>query len=262
MFGSTDRYQYMANPLLETICQLRFPAILSIGVQEPAAFQEAIRENYPRYVVRQDQPAPRITNVNTPNPVVEAQKPITNYNFISEDGRWKVNLTQGFIALSTVGYTRWEDFAGRLDKLLAEFIKIYRPALFERIGLRYVNAFSRKRLHLESSRWADLIQPAYLGILAEPDVEEGALSKCAMDTELKLTEEMKAKIHAGLGLIGDGKKDPEVKFILDNDISCAGDIKIAEVPKKLQDLHTYADRLFRGAITSELHRAMGPEPIG
>lgn len=261
MFGSADRYQYMAHPLLETICQLRFPAILSIGAQEPAAFQEAIRGEYPRYVARQDQPAPRITNANTPNPVVEAQKPITNYNFISEDGRWKVNLTRDFIALSTVGYTRWEDFAGRLDKLLAEFIEIYHPAFFERIGLRYVNAVSRKRLRLEESGWTDLIQPAYLGVLAEPDVEEGALTKSALDTEMKLDGDLKVKIHAGLGLIGDGKKDAEVKFILDNDLSCAGNIKMTELPEKLLAMHTYADRLFRGAITSELHAAMGPEPI-
>lgn len=261
MFGSVDRYQYMAHPLLETICQLRFPAILSIGAQEPAVFQEAIRGDYPRYVARQDQPAPRITNANTPNPTVEAQKPITNYNFISEDGRWKVNLTQNFIALSTVGYTRWEDFAGRLDKLLAEFIEIYHPAFFERIGLRYVNAVSRKRLHLEESSWADLIQPAYLGVIAEPDVEESSLTKSALDTEMNLDGGLKVKIHAGLGLIGDGKKDSEVKFILDNDLSGSGNIKMTEVPEKLLDLHTYADRLFRGAITSELHAAMGPEPM-
>ena len=58
---------------------------------------------------------------------LEPQKPITNYNFISEDGRWKLNLTQGFIALSTLSYTRWEDFATRLDRPLAQFIQLYQP---------------------------------------------------------------------------------------------------------------------------------------
>ena len=82
---------------------------------------------------------------------LEPQKPITNYNFISEDGRWKLNLTQGFIALSTLSYTRWEDFATRLDRPLAQFIQLYQPAFFERIGLRYVNAVSRQRLGLEGN---------------------------------------------------------------------------------------------------------------
>ena len=128
MFASADRYRYMAPAVIETICQLRFPAILSIGAQEPAAFQERIRGDYPRYQLNQDRPAPRVVGANTPNPTLETQKPINNYTFLSEDNRWKVNLTSGFIALSTVGYTRWEDFAGRLDKVLAEFIEIYHPA--------------------------------------------------------------------------------------------------------------------------------------
>ncbi len=261
MFASEDRYLYMAPPVIETICQLRFPAILSIGARDPADFQERIRGTYPRYQLQRDQPAPRVTGANTPNPTLETQKPVNNHTFLSEDNRWKVNLTSGFVALSTVGYTRWEDFAGRLDKVLAEFIGIYHPAFFERVGLRYINAVSRKRLHLEDSDWADLIQPAWLGVMAEPDVEEKDLTKCAVDVEMALEDHCRAKVHAGLGLLGDGKRDPEVKFILDNDLSVAGNLQIPQVPDCLQTLHTYADRLFRGAITSQLHTAMGPEPI-
>lgn len=261
MFASDDRYLYMMPPIIETICQLRFPAILSIGTQAPAAFQEQIRGTYPRYQLQRDQPAPRVTGANTPNPVLEPQKPIENHTFLSEDNRWKVNLTSNFIALSTVSYTRWEDFAGRLDKVLAGFIEVYHPAFFERIGLRYINAVSRKRLNLEESDWSDLIQPAWLGVMAEPDVAASALTKCAVDVEMALAEECRTKIHAGLGLLGDGKRDPEVKFILDNDLFVGGNIQIPQVPTRLQTLHAYADRIFRGAITSELHTAMGPEPI-
>lgn len=56
----------------------------------------------------------------------------------------------------------------RLDKPLAQFIQIYQPAFFERIGLRYVNAFSRRALGLEELLWDDLIREPYLGILGEP----------------------------------------------------------------------------------------------
>ena len=48
---------------------------------------------------------------------------------------WKINLTQNFVALSTLGYTSWEEFAQKLDKVLALFIQIYQPAFFERLGL-------------------------------------------------------------------------------------------------------------------------------
>ena len=85
---------------------------------------------------------------------VERQAPITNYHFLSADGRWKLNLTKDFIALSTLGYSGWEDFALHLDKALAAFIQIYKPAYFQRVGLRYVNLFSRIRLGLEDVSWA------------------------------------------------------------------------------------------------------------
>ena len=68
------------------------------------------------------------------------------------------------------------------------------------------------------------------------------------------------KLHAGPGLLGGGKTDKEVKFILDEDLSANGSLSADSVPGKLEDLHRYAVRLFRGAITPELHNALGPTP--
>lgn len=259
LFAPYERYQYARAPLVEVICQLRFPTILSIGAKEPAEFQEAIRKDFPQYAARQEQLPPKVVKKGNAT-ALEPQKPITNYNFISEDGRWKLNLTQGFIALSTLSYTRWEDFATRLDRPLAQFIQLYQPAFFERIGLRYVNAFSRRALGLEELLWDDLIREPYLGILGEPDVEETDVSKCAVDVESALAGGYRMKLHAGPGLLGGGKTDKEVKFILDEDLSANGSLSADSVPGKLEDLHRYAVRLFRGAITPELHNALGPTP--
>lgn len=258
LFADNDRYAYVRSPLIETICQLRFPTILSIGSTEPAQFQEAIRSDFPRYVARQEQQPPRVVNGK-----LEQVPPITNYNFISSDGRWKVNLTKDFIALSTLSYTRWEDFAQRLDKILALFIQIYQPAFFERIGLRYVNAFSRNRLGLEGELWDDLINAPFIGVLSEPDVEETKTSKCALDVEMSLGEQRHMKLHAGPGLLGDGKKDPEPKFILDGDFSVVDkELPATRIAGDLDVLHDYAVRLFNAAVTQELRDAMGPTPIG
>ena len=43
LFLHYDLYHYARSPLVEVICQLRFPAILSIGANDPVDFQEAIR---------------------------------------------------------------------------------------------------------------------------------------------------------------------------------------------------------------------------
>ena len=49
LFAPYERYQYARAPLVEVICQLRFPTILSIGAKEPAEFQEAIRKDFRPY---------------------------------------------------------------------------------------------------------------------------------------------------------------------------------------------------------------------
>ena len=148
LFSDRSRSHYRNAPVHEVICQLRFPTILTINSVEPADFQEAIRAEFPQYARRQDAAPPRITGLGSPNPKVEQQPPITNYNFLSADGVWKLNLTENFIALSTLRYPGWEEFARQLDKPLASFIRIYHPSFFQRVGLRYVNIVSRSRLGL------------------------------------------------------------------------------------------------------------------
>ncbi len=263
LFSDNSRFSYVNSPLIEVICQLRFPTILSINSTEPAQFQEAIRADFPRYIARQDQQPIKITNPSAPQPQLERQPPIANHNFISADGLWKINLTQNFVALSTLRYTRWEDFAQTLDKVLAQFIQIYQPSFFERIGLRYVNAFSRKRLGLQDALWDDLINAPFIGVLSEPDVDEKLTGKNVLDVEMGLGQNRRMKLHAGPGLLGGGKKDPEPKFILDGDFSVAEQQLPAErIAEDLNVLHDYAVRLFNSAVTRELHDAMGPTPIG
>ena len=244
------------------ICQVRFPAFLSIGAREPVDFQDAIRSMFPRYAAKQEQPAPKITGLGTPAAKLEQSQPITNYNFISADGKWKLNLTNSFISLSTVAYPGWEEFGKHFDLPLAQFIRIYQPAFFERIGLRYVNIFSRKALELESEPWRELMTSPYLGVLAEEDVDESRTQKCSVDVELSLDSTCRAKIHAGPGMIKknvpNAPQDPEVKFILDMDLFMGGQIDPRMAAGGLETLHGHSTALFQGAITDKLHSAMEP----
>ena len=164
MFSQEPRCLYRANQLGEVICQLRFPEILTIGANVPVAFQEAIRNDYPQYSARKETPAPKLTG--TPgNLTLENQPSTINYQFVSADGVWRVNLTSTFISLACSRYTCWEDFAKKLDKPLVAFIKTYKPAYFERVGLRYLNFISRKSLNLEGTPFSELINSIYLGPL-------------------------------------------------------------------------------------------------
>ena len=259
LYSDHARVHYDKPQLAEVICQLRFPAILSIGSREPVDFQEAVRGMFPRYAVKQEQPA---VPPAAPGARTEAPRPVVNHSFISADGHWKLNLTHGFISLSTVAYPGLEGFGQRFDLPLAQFIRIYQPAFFERIGLRYVNIFSRRALELEGEPWRELIAAPYLGILAEEDVDESAARKCSVDVEMNLDSTCRVKLHASPGMVKqnvpNAPQDPEVKFILDMDLFMGGQIDPRMAAGGLETLHGHSTPLFQGAITDKLHTALEP----
>lgn len=261
MFSDNDRCRYRSNQLADVICQLRFPEILTINANPPAAFQEEIREEYPMYLPKAEAPAPRLSG--TPgNLHLENQPASINYQFTSADGIWRVNLTSRFISLACNQYTSWEDFAKQLDGPLAAFIKLYKPAFFERIGLRYLNFISRKALNLEDVPFSELMQPAYLGLLAEEDVQEQFATRSSVDAEIKIRGGCHAKIHAGPGIVKrNGQTEKEVRFIFDQDLYMSGNIPVNYSAGALETLHSQAYPIFRGAITDMLHNAMDPEAI-
>ncbi len=261
MFSQENRCRYGKSQLAEVICQLRFPEILTIEANAPVDFQEAIRDQFPIYEVRKENPAPRIMGA-AGNISLQQQPQTNNYYFVSADGQWRVNLTSKFISLSCNRYTCWEDFANQLDKPLAAFIRIYRPALFSRIGLRYLNFISRKNLELEATPFRELISTPYLGILADEEIQETATSRSSVDVQLAIRGGCNAKIHAGPGLVKrNGQPDQELKFVFDQDLYMEGNMPVNLSAGALQTLHGQAFSIFRGAITDTLHEAMLPERI-
>lgn len=261
MFSSEPRCIFKNNQLAEVICQLRFPEILMINEKVPAEFQEAIRSDFPQYSQRKETPIPKI--IGAPgNFSLESQQSTMNYQFVSADGAWRVNLTSKFLSLACTRYTRWEDFAKHLDKPLAAFIQIYKPAYFERVGLRYLNFISRKSLALEGTPFSDLFQSQYLGLLADEDVPEHTALRNSVDAELSIPGGCRLKLHAGPGMVKqNGKQDSEVRFIFDQDLFMTGNIPVNISAGALQTLHSQAYSVFRGAITDTLFDAMDPTKI-
>ena len=261
MFSLDKRCIYKNNQLAEVICQLRFPEILAISAHLPVDFQEAIRSDYPQYSARKEAAAPQI--VGTPGHLNLENQPTTiNYQFTSADGIWQINLTSTFIALACKQYVCWEEFAKKLDNLLAVFIKIYNPAYFARIGLRYVNFISKKNLDVVDLPFCKLIQPMYLGVLADHEVDESNATRSSVDAEFAIRGGCRAKILAGLGRVQkNGIDDGEVKFIFDQDLYMKGNIPVNYSAGALQTLHSQAFPIFRHAISDRLHEALEPTPI-
>lgn len=261
MFAEHKRQILRNNQLSEVICQLRFPQILMIEQQPPAAFQECIRQEFPQYAVRKEVAAPKISGLPG-NMTLENQTPTVNYQFVSADGLWRVNLTSTFISLACKHYTRWEDFAKKLDKPLVALIQTYKPAYFQRVGLRYLNFISRKSLNLEGVPFRDLIQNTYLGPLALEEMRETDALRCSVEAQLQIQGGCQVKIHAGPGLVKIGNTaDNEVRFIFDQDLYMKGNVPVSYCAGALETLHSQAYSIFRGAITDTLLDAMEPRDL-
>ena len=255
LLSQLPRTHYAKAPVHEVICQLRFPTILSINSADPAEFQDRIRTILPQYAKKEERPLPK------PGQPQSAEL-IHNYHFLSADGKWKLNLTRDFIALSTLAYPGWEDFARMLDKPLAEFIQVYQPAYFQRIGLRYVNIVSQKKLGLEGTPWSELFTPAYLGPLAEPDIAPEQVPAFSAEFSVKMDSSSTAKIKTGTGRLQarpGAPEDPEEKYILDLDLSMGGNLPCTFAAGALETLHGHAAPIFEGAVTDTLRQAMDPQ---
>jgi uncharacterized protein (TIGR04255 family) len=267
-FREVERVIYNNNPLIEVVCQMRFPRILSISESLPAAFQDCIREDYPLFdIAVEHQQRFTVDSIDTDTPpiprVIQSEK-VKNYRFSSSDGLWHINLTSTFIALTTSKYTRWEDFLQRIGKPLAALLDIYKPAFYERIGLRYVDAFRRSKLNLDGVDWSELIQPCALGLLSDISVKDEVRSQNYL-VELDIGNGAIAQIKTALGFVGSEENSlspstPELSFVVDSDMFFLRK-EIHELNDSLKYLHDTSTKLIRAIITDRLHEAMEPEKI-
>lgn len=267
VFPEVERVIYKNNPLIEVICQLRFPRILSINETSPAVFQDRIRATYPIFnvtVERQQQFAVDSIDVGTePIPRIIQSEKINNYRFSSADNFWHINLSSSFFALSTSKYLRWEDFLQRMKEPLAALLEIYKPAFYERIGLRYVDAFIRSKLNLGDIDWSELMQPYVLGFLSNPSLKGEVKSQSSI-VEIDIGKKAMVQIKTTLGFVNLKGSFPgnnsELSFIVDSDMFFMKK-EIRELDDSLEHLHNNSTKLIRSIITNKLHQAMGPERI-
>ena len=113
-FPESTRVRYSRNPLVEVICQLRFPKILKIEKEAPVDFQEAVRSDYPLFSTPRSIEMSLLANPQPNSPPVLLGQGFS-YEFVDKEGEWKLVLSSDFIALSTFNYKRWEDFKNRLS---------------------------------------------------------------------------------------------------------------------------------------------------
>lgn len=263
---SKPRSRYAKCPLLEVVCQLRFPIILSIDKYLPVDFQEYLREEYPEYttnIERQHQ----VDFVSTPSGVITQpaiQQETMNHCFSSSDGNWKVNLTSSFVALSTNAYSTWEDFREKLWLPVTALMQCYHPAYCTRVGLRYVDAYNRAKLGVQGTPWRSLLREQVLGMAAVPYNEED-IQTVSQYAEIKLDEYdaiMRVVTNFGSDPTNPNTSQQDV-FIVDTDTYSLNRFPITKegVVDCLNYMHDNSTEYGRWMITDELFNAMNPKTI-
>lgn len=257
--GGLERVIYNKNPLVQVVCQLRFPAILRIDSEQPVEFQERIRKQYP---ILREKPA---GTSQIPQEIIQQLSPEIidsffdagdkAYEFATENNTWIVGLTRNFIVLTANEYTHWEQFKEHLQESLDALIDIYDPSFFSRIGLRYQNVINRSKLGLDDVSWAELLNTHIAGELAASDVGDlgGEIKDVARITLIQLKDV--GQVHMQYGLTDD---DEEPGYLIDNDFFTNERTEVSDGIARLDHFNKENRKLFRWCITEKLHTAMEP----
>lgn len=257
---ASPRVIYQRNPLEMALCQVRVPPLLRIDVEPPAAFQEAIRAEYPGFAQK--------STIALGSDIPEEVKALveratgtmptgTAYDFTSEDGNWTVGLTRDFLSLSTKAYVRWEDFRAHLEGPFEAFVAEYRPGYLTRIGLRYQNVIQRSALGLDGRPWGEVLQPHIAGELANNEIGNSA-EQAVRDIVFGLGGSHRVRLRHGLAR---RNAEPEDCYLIDADFYTEERRGHDDAIGSLNELNGHAGRLFRWCVTDLVHEALGPEPV-
>jgi uncharacterized protein (TIGR04255 family) len=259
-FPKTQRVVFKNNPLVEVICQVRFPPVLEIASGDPAEFQKRIRSAYPLYR-RED-------GVDTPEELksimAQLRVPLPseklNHVFLTEEGRRFVTLNREYVALTELQYERWESFRDEFRRAFEACQKVYQPSFYTRIGLRYRDVIDRGKLDLVKEPWESLICPPLLGPLSETAVGK-AVQQTRTVTVIKLEEVKGGFVQVRHGLEAKPPDTNGMSFYVDADFFAHERSTQVDVPNILDAFNRIAGDLFRWAITPKLMEALGPVPV-
>ena len=146
----------LRSPLIEVVCQVRFPPVLRIANEDPTAFQERVRQRFPRFEKEEGFLFQlQFSGRGMAHPPV-AQPTSRLFRFHTADSATTITLATDFYALTTTRYTIWEDFARDLAMVHEAVHDIYQPSFSSRLGLRYMDHIVPSRLGLV--RFDDVVE--------------------------------------------------------------------------------------------------------
>lgn len=237
------------SPLVEVICQVRFPPILRIAKEEPSEFQEAVRDRFPELAPEQAVLL-KIPEIGSGGELgVDAMPRL--YRFRTADGTSSISLSSDFYALSTSKYTNWGDFGSDLGLAHDTARTVYKLPYATRIGVRYIN-----RLTFENTGANDAAE--LLGIVRQEltalVTSEGWSAPQELLSQLVLLDEQ-AKLTFRTVY---GTEDAKPFFVLDMDYFEEGKLPLDDLIERANRYHQKIYDAFRWSILPDKFAVFGP----
>lgn len=252
-FPERPEVRLQRPPLVEVLCQVRYPPILRISKEEPIDFQERIRHRFPELEIEQP------LKLNIPGLVgsglVSAEAQPRLYRFKAPDDQTAAALAVDFYALSTNRYRHWKMFAEDLSLVHDAVMSVYRPAYGTRIGLRYVNRLDPTTTDLVSAEQIfDLVRPELTALLRGSAWSEPSdfLSQLVLsDKAAKLT------LRTAYG-----QEEGQPFLLLDFDYFEEGRVELTDLIQRCTRYHDAIYRAFRWSFVDESLEVFGPTEQG
>lgn len=132
--------KYSNPPIIEAICEFRFPPETSWATDVADKISKAIQNKFPnkesRYVQEiQFSPDPQNSKLMQHNVRTRHLTAL-----LSEDRSKLIQIGAHLIAINKLKpYLGWEEFSLDIQKILNELKNVTKPTVFQKIGLRYIN---------------------------------------------------------------------------------------------------------------------------
>ncbi len=264
-FPASRRVVFRKNPLDQVICQLRFPTILEIGSQQPAAFQKRIRHEYPFYekdesdnVIQQVLPKEMADLISKLPLSLGQQSGHAAHKFKTAEDTRLITLTTDSIAVSEKKYTRWEQFHPEVLRAQEALEEEYHPAFYTRVGLRYQDVIDQSSLGVQEP-WNRLINPVMIGILGSEELQ-GELTEIRTAALIRVDGVRGGNVRLVHGLAKQ-RSSGLVVYVIDADFYTETRCGRDDIVGILDTFRTAAGNLFRWAATDRLREILEPVPI-
>lgn len=260
LFPEHKRNIYNKTTLQNVSIEFRYSPLLKIDIDSPAQFQEIIMRVFPRMEEKIQRNHFLDLNLQVINPDVpiSAQSTLSTakiWVFKTTDGKTSTSLTKNSLVISTTDYDCWENFQEKIKISLVALNTCYPEISFTRLGLRYINVFSKKNLGIPLRKtWGRLINPVFLGLLATPYRDHTIGYQNIQDIDYK-ENNAKARIVSSAVNSPDDMKSQSI--MLDSDFYMNGAIERNEIWDKANYLHEQSRSLIEYVIKDDLREVMG-----